>query len=170
MTKSQLDNLIHFCFIFRVDIGIDSCSSDYILEKWNKFIGVKPYSNDGVSVEYLEEDMRDLKKYNGCVVGMGREDIHRVESLLDWSKKWGDYDKVKEILHFILLLDSKEFISGRNLALPSELVSLFEDWIGNPEEINKEEYTHIHTNTIKDINEWLENTDINRDYKLSILV
>ena len=47
MNKSQLNNLINFCFNFHSVMGVDPFykSPDYILEKWNKYIGVKPIHN-----------------------------------------------------------------------------------------------------------------------------
>lgn len=176
MTKSQLDNLIHLCFNFHETMGVnlDGCDADYILEKWDKFIGIKPYSNDGVSIEYMEEELRDIKKFGG-MVGVGREDIRQINYLIGWSKKWKDYDKVKEILYFLLLINSKSFekdsgITKHHYWTPSGLVETFSEWIGNPEEINKEEYKSLHHNVKREIDEWLESTSINRDYKLNMLV
>lgn len=96
MTKSQLDNLIDFCFNFHETMGVNmsGCSSDYILEKWHKYIGVTPYKNDSLNIDILNEDMMDVRKcrsFGTLPLGVGREDIRRMEALLEWSVKWGNY-------------------------------------------------------------------------------
>lgn len=186
MTKTQLDNLIHFCFNFHETMGVnlDGCDAGYILEKWDKFIGIKltnRYLNDSLNVNCLEEDMKEIRKckYSNNLfikttlpIGIGKEDADRIEFLLEWSKKWSDYDKVKEILYFLLIINSKGFTKDPSdyCWTPSELVETFREWIGNPEEINKEEYKSLHHNVRREVNEWLETISVNRDYKLNILV
>lgn len=183
MTKTQLDNLIHFCFNFHETMGVnlDGCNAEYLLEKWNKYIGIKThYSNDSLNVDYLEEDMKEIRKckcsnnhfIKTLPIGIGQEDADRIEFLLDWSKKWSDYDKVKEILYFLLIINSKGFTKDPSdyCWTPSGLIETFREWIGNPEEINKEEYKALHHNVKREINEWLETVSVNRDYKLSSLI
>ncbi len=184
MTKSQLDNLIDFCFNFHETMGVnmDGCSADYILEKWHKYIGVDPYKNDSLNIDILNEDMIDVRKAKSSIFasnlmrslpcGIGREDVRRMEALLEWSNKWGNYHEVKEILYFITIVNSKGFTTDPDEIcwLPSQLVELFTEWIGNPKKINFQSYRHLHSNVEREIKEWLELTNINRDYKLSLLV
>ena len=73
MTKEQLDNIIGFCFNFHPQNGInlDSSNGEYLLEKWNKFIGVKPYSVEHLSLVYLKEDYEEFKKYKSKAYSWG---------------------------------------------------------------------------------------------------
>lgn len=175
MTKSQLDNLINFCFNFHrsMDINMDGCSHDYLLKKWDKYIGVKPYTNDSLDITYIREEMRDIRKYRTLgttPLGLDREDIRRIESLSNWSDKWISYHCVKEILYFISVVNSKGFYIDDNCWSPSQLVDIFREWVGDPEDINKEPYKHLHSNLEREVNMWLKETANNRDYKLCSLI
>lgn len=179
MTKSQLDNLIDFCFNFHETMGVnmDGCSADYILEKWHKYIGVDPYKNETLDIDVLNEEMKNIRKYKfrsglwqGLPCGIGREDVRRMEALLEWSNKWGNYHEIKEILYFITIVNSKGFTPDEICWTPSQLIETFSEWIGNPEKINFQSYRHLHSNVEREIKEWLATTSVNRDYKLCSLI
>lgn len=179
MTKSQLDNLIDFCFNFHETMGVnlDSCSADYLLEKWHKYIGTRPYSNDSLNIDILNEEMKDVRKYRAVgttPLGLDREDIRRIEELVNWSNKWGNYHEVKEILYFITIINSKGFTNDPDFRdvcwLPSQLVDTYREWAGDPEKINFQSYRHLHSIVKREISEWLSETNVSRDYKLSSLI
>ena len=150
MKKSQLDNFINFCYNFHIQTGnkfIDN-DSDYILEKWNKFISIKP---------------------------VGRE-VNNNTSINKWIEKWyitqSEWDKLKEIVDFLSHLNSKPLltITKSEIWTLEELIELFKDKTGlNIEEINDVEYNHIHDNIKKVINKWKELPVNDRFYKLSQL-
>lgn len=165
MTKNQLDNLIGFCFNFHksMDSDINNLSPDYLLEKWNKYIGVCPIK----SVSF--------------------ENLHYTK----WMSKWNfkienDDNRIKEILNFIFEVNTKSFYIRKGIDAveylsdinynkyktwsPSGLLEIFRELIGDPEQINKDIYNHLHYIVKEKANEWLEHIEIKRDYKLNILL
>ena len=178
MNKTQLDNLIYFCFNFHSTMGVDVmyCSPDYILEKWDKYIGFRALDNEGLSIQDLNATLEDDRKYHG-MVGFSRQDKYIVESLLEWNKKWTknhqkDYNEVKEALYFIFLINTKGFTTDPEVKCwrPSGIVNTFEEYIGSKDRISKESYTHLHENLKREIGYWLETIPVNRDYKLCSLI
>ena len=150
MKKSQLDNFINFCYNFHIQTGNQFIDNDsgYILEKWNKFIGIKPVCRE----------------------------VNNNDSINKWIKKWhitqSEFDKLKEIVDFLSHLNSKPLltITKSEIWTLEELIELFKDKTGlNIEEINDVEYNHIHYNIKKVINEWKELPVNYRFYKLSQL-
>lgn len=178
MTKEQLDNLIAFCFNFHETMGFNiDCTGDYIIEKWDKFIGVKPFDNESLSFKELSSYISTYKKYNGCIVGVDKEDIRIANNMIEWYIKWGTrFDYPKEILYFILLLNRRPLVvkNGDKLSsinwTPSEIIELFKEKIGDVEKINKQTYNHTHQILKLEIKNWLEETSNKRDYKLNLLV
>jgi hypothetical protein len=162
MTKNQLYNLIYFCgnFSSYMDSKLEDHNAEYILEKWNKYIGVKPIKNDNLPT----------KEY---IISNGFID-KRIKIWVDrWSRN-NEYDEVKEILHFITIVNSRTFssiIKEKNPDLywtPSELLNEIRKVIPNVNEINKEAYTHLHEILKMHINEWLE--EERRDFNLCQLI
>lgn len=160
MNKSQLDNLIHFCANFhKVHVKIEDQNVDYILEKWNKYIGVEPIKNDNLP------SANDISKNYPLRSG----------DLVRWFNRWGkngNYDKVKEILNFILITNTKFFSrDDRYNWTPSELIEIFKNHIGDPEKINTDKYQFLHELVMRSVHdEWLYSDRVNRDYKLCLLV
>lgn len=160
MTKTQLDNLIKFAFNFHITMGLslEQHSSDYILEKWNKYIGVKPISLDLPSAEVV---LANKHQYN----------IFLIKWLETWHRK-NEYDSVKEIINFILILNVHFFPSEEHQKRwnVTNLVSAFSKNVGDPNLINKDPYNHLHALIMKKVDSWLEDKEIQRDYKLNTLV
>lgn len=161
MKKSQLDNFINFCYNFHIQTGnqfIDN-DSDYILEKWNKFIGIKPVCRE---VNNNDSINKWIKKWYIA-------QFERQKKVTVFTEEW---DKLKEIVDFLSHLNSKPLltITKSEIWTLEELIELFKDKTGlNIEEINDVEYNHIHNNIKKVINEWKELPVNYRFYKLSQL-
>jgi hypothetical protein len=162
MTENQLDNLICFCFNFHVtmDSNPKDHNSQYILEKYNKYIGIIP--KDLGNKEFIDIDLD-----RGTAWMTSYKNLWKVEN----------YNKVKEILHFLFVINTRPLIVRHHWNLPdgmegwspSELIGEFEKWIGDPEQINKGVYNHLHEIVNREIKDWLSEKSINRDYKLNIL-
>lgn len=167
MTKIQLDNLINFCFNFHSSMGISilDCDADYLTEKWHKYIGEIPSDNSFLHIKELEEDLSPLHKF-GTIVGFDSKDVARTKTLIEWSKKWPNYNDVKEIINFILIISSKSIDDWT----PTQIIEQFEYLIYKTDNINDEPYHNLHYNIRKHMNHWLESTYINRDYSLNILL
>lgn len=161
MNANQLHNLIYFCANFHraFDCKIEDQNSEYILEKWEKYIGVKPSVNN------------DLPSASNI---MSNKHLYSHE-LVTWIKRWnrhGQYDKMKDILNFILIINTKMFSKKDDLSwTPSELISTFEKNIGNSKDISNFEYSHLHELIMRKLhNDWLTSDKIYRDYKLCLLI
>jgi hypothetical protein len=148
MTKIQLDNLIHFCFLFHpsMDCNWKMQSPDYIKEKWNKYIGI--------DVRNLDDDKSYLTYSN-----------------IDWLKRWNvsneDWIELKRVIRFIISLSDKPILKYRDVWKPSELIENFENQIGPVSEITQVPYNHIHPLIKKEIDRWID--DNIREYNLSLL-
>jgi hypothetical protein len=152
-------------------VNMDSCSDDYLLEKWHKYIGVKPYKNDSLNIDVLNKKMKGIIKYREFGLPsllVDQEEARRIEDLVNWSNKWNNYNEVKEILYFISIMNSKGF--KFDPWLPSQLVDIYREWAGDPGKINFQSYRHLHSSVKREIDEWLEIISVNRDYKLSSLI
>ncbi len=165
MTKIQLDNLIKFSFNFHKTMGcsLKEHSADYLLEKWNKYIGTKPNAIKLPTRKYIIENKH----------------LHN-DDIVEWISRWNiqtEYDQVKEILNFILLINSKYFPTEKNRKeltntwSVSDLIRAYKTTIGDPNLINNEPYSHLHALLIKSMNEWLKNdVETMRDYTLNTIV
>ena len=148
MTKIQLDNLIHFCFLFHpsMDCNWKMQSPDYIKEKWNKYIGI--------DVRNFDDDKSYLTYSN-----------------IDWLKRWNvsneDWIELKRVIRFIISLSDKPILKYRDVWKPSELIENFENQIGPVSEITQVPYNHIHPLIKKEIDRWID--DNIREYNLSLL-
>ena len=173
MTKNQLDNLIGFCFNFHINMDSDILDHDYdyIMEKWEKYIGVKPSEIDSFELNLFKRringiDKMEIRKYN-------KDFKYPVN---DWMGKW-DCDakywkNIKEIFHFICVLNTRPLIQYRETKIKvawsiEEIVCEFKKWIGDPESINTDVYKHLHYNIKSVMDKWLETNK--REYKLMIL-
>ena len=156
MEKSQLNNLIRFCFLFHksMDMMWINQHPDYIKEKWNKYIGFKP---NGLEL-YPQDD-----------------------KTVTWLKKWNvsneDWEELKEVVNFIRIVNTKSFVvSGGNENRrfkqwsPSVLIEEFERLIGDKQKISNTEKHGLHPLVEKEIEYWLWQTDNKRDYNLNLLI
>ncbi len=85
MNKTQIDNLIQFCFLFHPSFDCDwsKQSPDYIKEKWNKYIGIN-----------VTSDEFDRSYFTNNTV--------------NWIKTWKvsneDWSQLKRVIRFIISL------------------------------------------------------------------
>lgn len=156
MEKNQLNNLIRFCFNFHRSMDCDWTMQhpSYILEKWNKYIGVKPnklelYPSNDLTIKWLKT----------------------------WNVSNKDWEELKEIVTFIQVVNMRALVvSGGNKGnrfiqwSPSELLDEFERLIGDKNKINKDEYKGLHELVDREVEYWLWQTDNKRDYNLNLLV
>jgi hypothetical protein len=154
MTKSQLDNLIQFCFLFHPQCDCDwkSQSPSYLLEKWNKYIGI--------DVSHTEYD----KSYF-------------THNSTNWIKLWNvsneDWIKLKRVIRFIVSLGEKPILpAGKYLSVwtLSELVDNFENQIAPVSQITANQYNHTHELINQEITKWLETTENSREYRLNLII
>lgn len=127
-------------------------SPDYIWEKWQSYFGFIP--EDG---EIYPQDSDTIK----------------------WLKMWNltneDWQKLKSIVKFIRVLNSRPFagIPGTKWEdqwSPSELIETFEKIFGDKTKITRVEYLGLHSLIDHEIKHWLWQTDAKRDYNLNLLV
>jgi hypothetical protein len=141
-----------------MNLPLRNHSADYILEKWEKYIGVKPKKIKLPTVNAINKNKHFYNEELTLWIGL-------------WHRKT-EYDDVKEIINFILLVNSRFFPEDEHHRRwsPTELVSAFRDNVGDPNLINNEPYNHLHALIIRKVDSWLEDKEIYRDYKLNILV
>lgn len=145
MNRSKIDNLIKFSFNFHKNMGVywyDE-SPDYIVEKWDKYIGVNPtIRKESPMIESYFQKWR-------------KGDI--------WSV---DFDKLESILSFLIAIN-KRAISCFHV---SDLIRIFEEYIGDVDLINNKPYDNLHALIKKEVIKWLNTTENKRDYKLNLLI
>jgi hypothetical protein len=170
MIKTQAKNLVNFSILMHnclingsvKDYSFLGNDPSYIMEKWDKYIGVKPSSD----ITFNKEGVID-----------------------QWIKRWHvsdeQVDNMKNILAFIVRVNHKHFfirgleadendssnhIKPNSVWFLSELVELFEDVVGPADDINTEFYNHLHPNVAKVITEWENSTLVRRDNNLTLLL
>src|SRR5574343_658811 len=132
-SKLRVKNLLAFVILFSSNAGdrnnmLEFTNSEYILEKYDKLIGVK---------------LRDLTS---------KEDIDEMISLNDqiskWVKIWGEkeFDKVKSILLFItevdkLIASAFEDKYNINKMSPDFIIDIFYQYIGDFNQIQDKDMT-----------------------------
>jgi len=144
MTKTQLENLYIFYFLYN---GItQSCdlimqSPDYILEKWEKLIGITP-----PDTKYTE--LQDIKLYQ------------------EWHQRWmrnGENHIPESLMMFLVKTHPKENNGNYLRLIP--IVKIFEEYIGKISKITKEQYKHIHPVIIGAIQEYIKRTIKDEDLR-----
>jgi hypothetical protein len=165
MTDTQLKNLINFCFNFSRDMNMPLLGSDatYILEKWEKYIGMTPIKNDALCISELLKTQKLFTEHK-----IKRDATYdKIEVLILWHHRWKDeYDEVKEILYFLLVINSNEYPKWTPRRLRDEFIKM----LGDPEKINDYPYNFLHDLVKQQIQNWLNIPLINRDYNLCLLI
>lgn len=158
MTKDQLNNLINFSFHFHemMDMKILDCDKSYLIEKWDKYIGLKPKSI--ITYEYFIEN----KTYFHLVI---RRWFDR------WDKDGDSWVDVSPIINFINEINLLDPIGKFDkIMTPEDLINLFTKHIGDINKINKVEYNSLHqsikTNYI--VNRW--KNKLKREYNLTLIL
>jgi hypothetical protein len=154
MTKLQLDNLIQFCFLFHPQCDCDwkSQSPSYLLEKWNKYIGID-VSHTDFDRSYLTNNTTTWIKF--------------------WKVSDEDWVKLKRVIRFIISLGEKPIISTgkyKTVWTLSELVDNFENQISPTNQIKTDSYNHAHELIRQEIKRWLETTENSREYSLNLIL
>jgi len=154
MNKTQLDNLIQFCFLFHPSCDCDWTmqSPDYLKEKWNKYIGI------------------DVTNYEF-------DKSYFTNNMINWLKRWNvsneDFAELKRVIRFITSLSEKPLLKAgryKDVWTLSEIIENFENQIAPVSEITNVSYNHTHALINEEIKKWLSGTQNNRDYSLSLLV
>ncbi len=149
MNKTQLDNLINFSVLFRVE-ELSKTSPDYIREKWLSFIGNPTLKDSNDIINKLESD-NDKLGYK----------VNFMPS--DWCEKWrvDNWEEIKNIIYFIYLITKP---ASLDITYILKYYNMFFDGYGEVSSIVK-----VHPVLDKKINMWLETTRIKRDYRLNLL-
>lgn len=154
MTKTQLDNLIQFCFLFHPSFDCDwrKQSPDYLKEKWNKYIGID-VKHDDFDKSYFTSDTNS------------------------WLKTWRvsneDWIELKRVIRFIMSLSEKPMLSAgryKNIWTLSKIIENFENQIAPMEQIIDVSYNNTHAVIGVEIEKWLSITQNSREYQLSTLI
>lgn len=156
MTKEQLNNLINFSFHFHemMDMKILDCDKNYLVEKWDKYIGLKPKSI--ITYEYFTEN----KTYFHLVI---RRWFDR------WDKDGDSWVDVSPIINFINEINLLDPIGKFDkIMTPEDLINLFTKHIGDVNEINKVEYNSLHQLIKTRVNRWKDK--LKREYNLTLIL
>ena len=155
MTKTQLDNLIQFCFLFHPSCDCDWTmqSPDYLKEKWNKYIGI------------------DVTNYEF-------DKSYFTNNMTNWLKRWNvsneDFSELKRVIRFITSLSEKPLLKAgrynKDVWTLSEIIENFENQIDSVSEITQTPYNHTHALIKQEIEKWLDSIQNSREYNLSLLV
>lgn len=164
MNKIQLDNLIRFNTIFVDGISggdILNHNDEYILEKWDKYIGIYNFKEDVSSFDISETSYYTV--LNGVSIPINKVNIR--SKMLKWKELWGDkkYESVKNILYYIL-------VTKADGLLPSVIIENFEKIVGSVDDINTYPGPKLHTLVEMEIDRILKVNKYKRDYELNILL
>lgn len=138
--KNKIDNLVRYALFCHKTMDVDMLnnSPDYIIEKWNKFIGFTPIDKD---YSNIKSDARYIQYQNR------------------WKVSDSEFNSIAHIMSFTYLIN----YGIKNV---SYLIDLFEKNFGSIENINDELYTHTHTILDRAIDEWVNSEDVGPDYDL----
>lgn len=149
MTEEQLKNIVYFSILFSTG-DLYNFSPDYIEEKWNKYIGVKP--------EITNTEITKPSEYLKLLV-VGWIDI--------WLK---DDDKNNAEVIINLIVELREYIlCGVGITRLIKIVDIFKKYI-NIEEVNLEFYNCLHANLNSSIESLLNVKENKRDKNLILLL
>ena len=140
MTQTQVNNIINFSFHFHQSMGckIKEFSPDYLEEKFNSYFGMEPR-------KITDSEIKTLDHY---------------KEFTEWKGSWRT--EYTDHLFFIFKINTKVLTTWR----PSELISLFEECIGDPNIIFDRPYDGLHRIIKYEITEWLSNDVIANDYRI----
>ena len=147
MTQTQVSNIINFAFHFHQSMGceIKEFSPDYIEEKFSYYFGVKPRKITSTEISMLDQYIQ----------------FH------EWKKTWRC--EYLDHLFFIYKLNTKRLSTkhknGEMIWKPSELISLFEECVGDPNMIINHTYNGLHHKIKYSVKDWESNEEIIKDYK-----
>jgi len=135
MTDLQIKNLYLFYFLYNGadrDCDILKQSPDYLLEKWNKLIGI-----NGNEIKYPE--------------------LLESQLFQEWRKIWlrGRTNPISDNIMMFLIKTHKREREGKYCHFLT-LYNLFQKYIGRTYEITQEEYKHLHPHLVKAVQNEIE--------------
>lgn len=100
-------------------------------------------------------------RYIGCQIRNNYEIDDTPKILSDWIDRWGkdNFEKIKDVLYFIYFLEDVSWSI-------TNIIELFNRFF-NSEEINDSKTNGLHPLLSDYINSWLNQKEVNRDYKLN---
>jgi hypothetical protein len=158
MYSNQIRNIIGFTFNFhqQCDMNWEMESLDYILEKWEKYIGTDTKSN-----------LFDLESLPL------RDKIKTQKWIYTWKISDKEFSKVKEIIYLINRINYKALIYSANTDIRywnlQDLIDEFSKAI-DIEKVNKDLYNNNHEIIKNEIFKWLGKLENKRSYNLNLLV
>jgi hypothetical protein len=135
MTDSQIENLFLFYFLYNGaerTCDLPNQSPDYLLEKWNKLIGI-----EGDNQDYPELKESPLFQ--------------------QWEKTWlkGQKNPIPDNIMMFVIKTHPQENEGKYCQF-LKLCNLFKKYIGKTNEITQEEYNHIHPLFVRSIQNIIE--------------
>jgi hypothetical protein len=158
MDSNQIRNIIGFTFNFhqQCDVTWENESLDYILEKWEKYIGTETKSN-----------LFDLES-------LPLRDKVKTQKWIDtWKISDNEFSKVKEIIYLINRINYKALIYSVNTDIRYwNLQNLIDEFskVIDIEMVNKDLYNNNHEIIKIEISKWLNKLENKRSYSLNLLV
>lgn len=130
MTQLQIENLFIFYFLYNGcerTCNLTQQSPDYLMEKWNKLIGIP-----GNKIKYPE--------------------LLESELFQEWSKIWlkGRESLIPDNIMMFLIKSHPRENNGKYCQF-LKLCNLFQTYIGKTIDITQEEYCHIHPNLVESV-------------------
>jgi hypothetical protein len=148
MTDLQIENL--FIFYFLYNGGDRTCnlthqSPDYLMEKWNKLIGIP-----GNQIKYPELTESELYQ--------------------EWEKIWlrGGPNPIPENIMMFLIKTHPRERNGKYCQFLT-LCNLFQTYIGKTFEITQVEYNHIHPLLVESVQKVINRTVSKEDLREVLL-
>jgi len=131
--QNKLKNLIYFTLNFhsQLDCELKNQSPEYIMEKWNKYIGF---------------EIQDNSKINGSQI-IGKFYLDR------WGQsQYISYDEFSTIYNYLEPISNYD-LSELRLEM---IVDYFRKFVGDLEMINADIYNNLHPLKLEAVNKWLE--------------
>jgi hypothetical protein len=147
-----MNNLITFSLLFQLDGSkLLTCSLDYIWEKYEKMIGFDPTIQDNEFSDW----------WQNVVITDHKAMAIKSKWFATWSKGEKIDPKKERVLNYLCATYTKS-IELHNI------LNTFKKYIGPIENVNKEDYVHIHPLVKKFVNEYKER--FKRELNLESLV
>jgi hypothetical protein len=148
MTDLQIENLYLFYFLYNGadrTCNLPNQSPDYILEKWEKQIGIK--GNE--------------KKY---------PELKESELYQEWEKNWlrGKPNPIPDNIMIFLIKTHPQENNGKYCQF-LKLCRLFQNYIGKTYEIRQDEYNHIHPILVTSVKDIIKSTIRKEDLREVLL-
>ena len=149
MTQSQIEKLYTFYFLYNgieITSNLTQQSPDYLMEKWNKLIGIP-----GNKTKYPE--------------------LRESELFQEWEKIWlrGRENPIPDNIMMLLIKSHHRENNGKYCQFV-KLCNLFQTYIGKTYEITQDEYNHIHFLLIERVQKVINRTITKEDLREVLLI